>query len=74
MGTLTDYMSALADTMIRPCPFCGGKGKLEKIERKTKSGDHEPYYKVQCYICKAQTYVFRFPEFAVSFWNQRTRK
>lgn len=58
---------------IRPCPFCGGKGR---IKRNYSSGFY--YTRVQCIVCDSQSRTYRNVEevevddrLAISAWNLR---
>lgn len=49
---------------LKPCPFCGGKAKINKIEQGR-------LYEVECQYCYANVYDDTV-EGAVEYWNRRT--
>lgn len=49
---------------LKPCPFCGGKAKINKIEQGR-------LYEVECQYCYANVYDDTI-EGAVEYWNRRT--
>ena len=51
--------------VIKNCPFCGGQGKLYKINSEA--------YVVRCEnpACKAEQIIFASEEAAVQMWNRR---
>lgn len=48
---------------LKPCPFCGGKAKINKEARHL--------YEVECQNCYANVYDDT-AEGAVEYWNRRT--
>lgn len=53
------------ESMLRPCPFCGGQGAKVK-----EWLDRDVYYAV-CDVCHAATRVFDKPENAAAAWDRR---
>lgn len=52
---------------IKPCPFCGGAGKIEK-----SIGKYE-YWKIQCQLCGVSTLVSVDKDLPVKWWNKRVK-
>ena len=59
-------------TKLKPCPFCGGKAKIEKHE----SGMFfkSTYWFVICGMCRGRTFLQDTQEEAIEAWNKRTKK
>lgn len=51
---------------IKPCPFCGGEGRLEE----TIMGRPIEYF-IGCRNCGIETRLFKTSEEALEFWNTR---
>lgn len=62
-----DRSRHLKDVLL-PCPFCGGKGRLQE-----KSGAHE-WWLVRCerYLCGGTTWAMDDRMVAVAAWNRRS--
>ena len=56
--------------MLKPCPFCGGEGYLN---REQNYYGHFPHI-VQCRECEARTGGDRTEELAAQTWNCRVEK
>ncbi len=68
---------------LLPCPFCGGKGFLEKSTRAFIQGNTEKVALVRCLQCGARAERARMKDYcasshsrqaeadAVAFWNRR---
>ena len=54
-----------ADTSLKPCPFCGGKGKLYQAMDGT--------YIVQCMKCGIGTAYSSHPDKAIRDWNGKRK-
>ncbi len=57
------------DNNLKPCPFCGGEGKLQTTSLGTKK---IPAHWVRCVLCLGETAVYVTEDEAVSAWNRRT--
>ena len=58
---------------LKPCPFCGGKAKINKMPY----GDNYKVYCPKCGIAMGFTYSHIHPkteEEAVTAWNTRSKK
>ena len=54
---------------VKPCPFCGHDGKVEKEEPEIPTG--EEWYRVICDNCGGNSGWLMWPEAAIRSWNQR---
>lgn len=50
---------------LKPCPFCGGKAKINKIEQGR-------LYEVECQYCYANVYDDTIDD-VIEYWNRRTK-
>jgi Lar family restriction alleviation protein len=52
---------------LKPCPFCGKKGKLHTIPGSPR------FWKVDCinWDCAGMTKCYRSKELAIAAWNKR---
>ena len=56
------------DTRLKPCPFCGGEGKVHEHPFMSIPNS----YGVKCAVCKCQTSQFFNSELeAIEAWNRR---
>lgn len=64
---------------LKPCPFCGGDGKITKLNHKGFKGEFKVF--VKCIRCGCRTYTeYPLPhdsflarlERVISVWNNRT--
>lgn len=73
----------MGEYKILPCPFCGGRGQLEKSYRSFINGKSERLTLVRCLKCGARASRVRLRDFgasshcvaaeqkAVEIWNKR---
>lgn len=73
----------MSEYEILPCPFCGGKGYLEKSTRAFIQGNTEKVALVRCLQCGARAERARMKDYyanshskeaevdAVAYWNRR---
>ena len=55
---------------LKPCPFCGGKGRLKSyISGKWKK---KAFYYAECSVCGVRTALSYVLGEAVEAWNRRT--
>ena len=60
-----------ANKKLRPCPFCGGKAKIE-WDRTAEAWGERGFYKVYCTDCITIHYNYFFTiDTAVARWNER---
>lgn len=69
---------------LKPCPFCGGKARLEKSSRGFIEGKSTRIAYVYCLECNARSPRFKLEDFgstshsmkanelAIEAWNRRT--
>ena len=50
-------------TELKPCPFCGGKGKFTEL--------YKNIFVVSCPNCGVGTAIFSHPEKAIEAWDRR---
>lgn len=53
---------------LKPCPFCGGKADLCKMERRDFP---KTMYMITCNRCFAKTYLLTDKEAVINAWNRR---
>lgn len=74
----------MKDTVLKPCPFCGGKAEIKKATALiygALSSEIYHQYKVHCTNCYAETIYYSKPEKlsieakqdAINAWNKRTQ-
>lgn len=52
---------------LKPCPFCGGQGKVM-----IPTGRYLTFYVVMCEECRCRTKEFPDKEMAVEVWDRRS--
>lgn len=57
---------AVEHVELKPCPFCGGRAKIEIL-----GGPGSSYRTVQCSKCKCDLNFYATEEMAVDKWNTR---
>ena len=55
---------------LKPCPFCGGKAEMNKIEYEYYGEDVAKYY-VECFSCCSSSDRYLTDRLAVDAWNRR---
>jgi len=66
--TSTVPCDAVGLNELLPCPFCGGKAKILRLEH-----EHKKYYKIYCTKCNVRQYRKRKKHEAIKAWNTRAR-
>ena len=56
-------------TELKPCPFCGASGMLERL-----GGEGSTHYIAKCSGCRCDLHFYSTREQAVSKWNQRSNR
>ena len=56
---------------LKPCPFCGGKAELHKVEFSNELQVNLMVYTVACCMCNATTSYYVYADHAVDAWNRR---
>lgn len=67
-----DYLGEPDAKHLLPCPFCGGKATIEKIENEESLGKPGwDTYWIRCEDCDAETTACTSEEEAAHRWNRR---
>lgn len=57
-----------SEFLLKPCPCCGGKAELVKIDN---VNGHPPKYYIECIDCFIRTYESADKELVYESWNYR---
>ena len=66
-----DYLGEPDKDHLRPCPFCGGKGKMESVIHDDLPTNGFDTFWIACEDCDAQTTGCESEEQAAYRWNMR---
>lgn len=56
---------------LKPCPFCGGKAKIYELNGGYFAGCYECLANIGLRYGDKQGGIYRTPEGAAEFWNER---
>lgn len=59
------------DMELKPCPFCGGKAKMEKIIHDDLPTNEFDTFWISCEECESESTACTNEEDAIEAWNRR---